>query len=116
MNESSCYDPKMSAYYQEVRKLEDKFDGLKLSHIARWLNEVANELAKMASDRDPILAGVFASDQHKPLVHFEKPGQACDEPPASGSRLGTNLPIALPDPEVMEINEDAEVEPDPPAD
>jgi hypothetical protein len=48
MKESSCHDPKMAAYCQEMRKLEDKFDGLKLNHIPRWLNEVANERAKMA--------------------------------------------------------------------
>jgi ribonuclease HI len=33
MKESSCHNPKMVAYYQEVRKLEDKFDGLELNHI-----------------------------------------------------------------------------------
>jgi ribonuclease HI len=50
MKGSSCHDPKMAAYCQEVRKLEDKFNGLELSHIPRWLNEAADELAKMASD------------------------------------------------------------------
>jgi hypothetical protein len=33
MKELSYHDPKMAAYCQEVRKLEDKFDGLELSHI-----------------------------------------------------------------------------------
>jgi ribonuclease HI len=33
MKESSCHNPKMVMYYQEVRKLEDKFDGLELNHI-----------------------------------------------------------------------------------
>ena len=32
MKESSCHDTKMAAYYREVRRLEDKFDGLKLNH------------------------------------------------------------------------------------
>jgi hypothetical protein len=81
----------------------------------------------MASSRDPVPASVFASDQHKPLVRFEETGQASNEPPASGSRTGdanksltsgsgTDLSTTLPDPEVMEIDEDAKVEPDPPAD
>ena len=35
MKASSCHDPKMEAYYKEVRKLEDKFHGLELIHIAR---------------------------------------------------------------------------------
>jgi ribonuclease HI len=32
---SHCHDPKMEAYYDEVRRLEDKFYGLKLNHVAR---------------------------------------------------------------------------------
>ena len=34
MKESNCHDPKMEAYYRLVRRLEDKFDGLELNHIA----------------------------------------------------------------------------------
>ena len=49
MKESSYHNAKMAAYCHEVRQLEDKFDGLKLNHILRWLNEVADTLAKMAS-------------------------------------------------------------------
>jgi ribonuclease HI len=54
----------MAAYCQEVRKLVDKFDGLELNHIPQRLNEVADELAKMAFGREPVLANAFASDQH----------------------------------------------------
>ena len=49
MKESSCHDIKMAAYYQEVRWLEDKFDGLELNHIPRRLNEATDALAKVAS-------------------------------------------------------------------
>ena len=35
MKPSSCHDPKMEAYCKEVHKLEDKFHGLELNHIAR---------------------------------------------------------------------------------
>jgi hypothetical protein len=126
MKESSCHNPKMAAYYQEVRKLEDKFDGLELSHIPRWLNEADDELVKMASGRDLVSANIFASDQYKPSVHFEEPGQAGDElstlglgAGASNKSLalgsGADLPATLPNPEVIEIDEDAEAEPDPPA-
>ena len=34
MKESNCHDPKMEAYCKLVCRLEDKFDGLKLNHIA----------------------------------------------------------------------------------
>ena len=49
MKESNCHDPKMEAYCKLVCRLEDKFDGLELNHIARKFNEAADELAKMAS-------------------------------------------------------------------
>ena len=49
IKESNCHNPKMEAYYKLVRRLEDKFDGLELNHIARKFNEAADELAKMAS-------------------------------------------------------------------
>ena len=44
--------------------MEDKFDGLELNHIPRRLNEVADVLAKAASDREPVPMNVFASDQN----------------------------------------------------
>ena len=49
VKESSCHDTKMAAYCQEVRRLEDKFDGLELNHIPRRLNEAADALVKAAS-------------------------------------------------------------------
>ncbi|XP_066333232.1 uncharacterized protein [Miscanthus floridulus] len=71
MKESSCHDAKMAAYYREVRRLEDKFDGLELNYIPRHLNEEADALAKVASGRELVPTGVFTSDQHKPLVRHE---------------------------------------------
>ena len=62
MKESSYHDPKMVAYYREVRQLEDKFDGLELNHILRCLNETADALMKAASSQEPMPTGVFASD------------------------------------------------------
>jgi ribonuclease HI len=53
MKELSCLNPKMTAYCQEVRQMEDKIDGLKFNHIPRRLNETADTLAKMASSRQP---------------------------------------------------------------
>jgi hypothetical protein len=49
MKNSHCRDPKMEAYCDEVRRLEDKFYGLELNHVARRYNETADELAKIAS-------------------------------------------------------------------
>ena len=73
MKESSCHNAKMATYCREVHQLEDKFDGLELNHIPRHLNEAANMLAKMVSDREPVSMGIFASDQYKPSVCYEEP-------------------------------------------
>ena len=80
MKESSCHDARMAAYCQEVRRLEDKFDGLELNHIPRRLNEAADALVKAAAGREPMPMGVFASDQHKPSVRYERSEPADDGP------------------------------------
>src|SRR5438128_811628 len=43
--EYSCTSTKMSAYCQEVRKLESTFDGLELTHVLRNDNNEVDELA-----------------------------------------------------------------------
>ena len=58
--------------------------------------------------------GVFASDQHKPSVRYERSEPADDGP--SEQTLGANPPMALPNPEVMEPEMDPTTEPDPPDD
>jgi hypothetical protein len=58
----------MEAYYEEVWHLEDKFFGLELNHIARRYNEVADQLAKIASGWTTIPLNVFARDIYKPSV------------------------------------------------
>jgi len=55
--------------------------------------------------------GVFTSDQHKPLVHYEEPKQAGDGPSTLGS--GANKPSSPSDPKVMELDKDLAIEPDP---
>jgi hypothetical protein len=88
MKESSCHNPKMDVYYQEVCKLEDKFDSLKLNHMPQRLNKAADKLAKTVSAQELVLVGVFARDQHKPLVCYEEPGQAGHKLPALGPGAG----------------------------
>ena len=111
MKESSCHSTKMATYCQEVCQLEDKFDGLELNHIPRWLNEVANTLAKMASGQKPVPTGIFTSDQYRPSVLYKEWEQTGDRLPALGSEAGQ--PSAPFDPEVMELDEDPVAEPDP---
>jgi ribonuclease HI len=68
MKNSHCRDPKMEAYCDEVRRLEDKFYGLELNHIARRYNETVDELAKIASGRTTVPPDVFSRDLHQPSV------------------------------------------------
>jgi ribonuclease HI len=68
MKNSHCRDPKMEAYCDEVRRLEDKFYGLELNHVARRYNETADELAKIASGRTTVPPDVFSRDLHQPSV------------------------------------------------
>jgi ribonuclease HI len=68
MKSSHCRDPKMEAYCDEVRRLEDKLYGLELNHIARRYNETVDELAKIASGRTTVPPDIFSRDLHQPSV------------------------------------------------
>jgi ribonuclease HI len=68
MKNSHYRDPKMEAYCDEVRCLEDEFYGLELNHVARRYNETAGELAKIASGRTTVPPDVFSRDLHQPSV------------------------------------------------
>jgi hypothetical protein len=68
MKNYHCRDQKMEAYCDEVRRLEDKFYGLELNHVARRYNETADELAKIASGRTTVPPNVFSWDIYQPSV------------------------------------------------
>ena len=81
MKEASCHEEKMEAYCNAVHRLEDKFDGLELNHIARKYNEEADELAKIAFGRTTVPPNVFARDLTKPSVDFKNPAEAIGAAP-----------------------------------
>ena len=56
----------MAAYYQEVRKLEDKFQGIELHHVTQKDNDAVDFLTKLAARRDPSPSGVFINNVHEP--------------------------------------------------
>ena len=95
----------MEAYCKLVRRLEDKFDGLELNHIARKYNEAADELAKMASARAPVPLNVFARDLHKPSIDYTL---VTEEGPPVESVAGLDAPSTAETPstkpEVMEVD------------
>jgi hypothetical protein len=89
MKNSHCRDPKMEAYCDEVRRLEDKFYGLELNHIARRYNETADELAKIASGRTTVPPDVFSRDLHQPSVKTDdtpEPEKASAQPEAPSAQ------------------------------
>ena len=105
MKESNCHDPKMEAYYKLVRRLEDKFDGLELNHIAHKFNKAADELAKMALAWAPVPPNVFARDLHKPSI--DHVSAARGGPPVeltTGLEAPSVAETPSAEPEVMEVD------------
>jgi ribonuclease HI len=93
MKNSHCHDPKMEAYCDEVRRLEDKFYGLEVNHVARRYNETADELAKIASAQTTVPPNVFSRDLHQPSV---KTNNAPEPEKVSGSRPCPRCPRLSP--------------------
>jgi ribonuclease HI len=89
MKNSHCHDPKMEACCDEVRRLEDKFYGLELNHVARRYNETADELAKIALGRTTVPPDVFSRDLHQPSVKTDDtpgPEKASTQPKAPSAQ------------------------------
>jgi ribonuclease HI len=85
MKNSHCRDRRMEAYCDEVRRLENKFYGLELNHIARWYNETTDELAKIASGWTIVPPYVFSRDLHQPSIKIDnapEPEEASAQPEA----------------------------------
>jgi ribonuclease HI len=96
MKNSHCCDPKMEAYCNEVRRLEDKFYGLELNHVARRYNETADELAKIASGQTTVPLDVFSQDLHQPSVKTDdtpEPEKALALPEAPSAAEGEALRV-----------------------
>jgi ribonuclease HI len=92
MKNSHCRDSKMEAYCDEVRRLEDKFYGLELNHVARRYNETADELAKIALGRTTVPPDVFSRDLHQPSVKTDdmpEPKKASAQPEAPSAQPET---------------------------
>jgi ribonuclease HI/transposase InsO family protein len=98
MKNSHYRDRRMEAYCDEVRRLEDKFYGLELNHIARWYNETADELAKIASRRMMVPLDVFSRDLHQPSVKIDdapEPEEASAQPEVPSAK--PEIPSAEPE-------------------
>src|SRR5215216_4793243 len=58
----------MEAYVEEVRKLEEHFDGLQTEHIPRAENCIADHLPKCAAQKLPVEPGTFVLHLTQPSV------------------------------------------------
>nr|AAR87147.1 putative polyprotein [Oryza sativa Japonica Group]AAT81735.1 RNase H domain containing protein [Oryza sativa Japonica Group]ABF96761.1 retrotransposon protein, putative, Ty3-gypsy subclass [Oryza sativa Japonica Group] len=95
MKEWSCLDDNMTAYRHEVRKLEDKFDGLELTHVLRHNNEAADRLANFGSKREAAPSDVFVEHLYEPTVPRKEIVEATDTQEAY--RQGFFWPTAVSD-------------------
>jgi ribonuclease HI len=96
MKNSHCNDRKMEAYCDEVQRLEDKFHGLELNHVARRSNETADELAKIASRRTKVPPNVFSRDIYQPSVKLDdapEPDETLTQPEVPSAAEGESLRI-----------------------
>jgi hypothetical protein len=86
----------MEAYYDEVWRLDDKFYGLELNHVARRYNETADELAKIASGRMIVAPDVFSKDIYQPSVKVDdapEPEEASAQPEVPSVAEGEALRV-----------------------
>jgi ribonuclease HI len=96
MKDSHYRDRKMEAYCDEVRRLEDKFYGLELNHVARRYNENTDELAKIASGWATVPLDVFSRDIHQPSIKTDdtpEPEEASARPEAPSAAEGEALHV-----------------------
>jgi hypothetical protein len=91
MKNSHYRDWRMEAYCDEVRRLENKFYGLELNHIARQYNETTDELVKIASGRTTVPPDVFSRDLHQPSVKID------DAPEPEEASAQPEVPLAEPE-------------------
>ena len=49
----------MEAYVDEVRKLEERFDGIQAEHVPRVENDIADYLSKCVAFKLPVEPGTF---------------------------------------------------------
>ena len=98
MKNSHCRNQKMEAYCDEVRRLEDKFHGLELNHVARRCNENADELAKIASGRTTVPPNIFSRDIYQPSVKIDdapEPEETSAQPEVPSAAEGEALCVEI---------------------
>ena len=60
--------PLMEAYVEEVRRLEERFDGLQTKHVPHAENSIADHLSKCDAQKLPVEPGTFVLHLTQPSV------------------------------------------------
>src|SRR6187399_550845 len=89
----SYQSPLMEDYVDEVRKLEEHFDGLQMEHVLRAQNDIADGLSKCAALKLPVEPGIFVLKLTQPSV-TPSTGQSKKRKLISGDYLPAELPEA----------------------
>ena len=58
----------MKAYVDEVRKLEERFDGIQAEHVPRAENDIADYLSKRAALKLPVAPSTFVLQLTQPSI------------------------------------------------
>jgi ribonuclease HI len=92
MGESNCHNSRMAAYRQEVKKLEEKFDGFELHHILRWDNEATNAIVWLGSSREFPPHGVFMQNPFMTSIQLKEDSSTHMAEAPSGEGSPTPMP------------------------
>ena len=95
MKEWDIRSAAMIGYYNAVRKLEKKFEGLELHHIPRLKNQVADDLVKIGSTRKPIPSNVFLENLHTPSVQEDPFTEEPPQPISSTNPTEIEVPAVV---------------------
>lgn len=93
MMDATCRNNKMVTYCDEVRKLEERLDGIELHNILWHDNEADDFLAKLASSRGQAPLGIFINDAYEPSIKRDPLANT-----TGGSAEPDPMAIAVPDP------------------
>ena len=83
----------MEAYVDELRKLEEHFDGLQMEHVPRAQNDIADGLSKCAALKLPVEPGIFVLKLTQPSV-TPSTGQSKKRKLITGDYFPAKLPEA----------------------
>jgi hypothetical protein len=82
-----CNKENVDAYCLEVRKLENKFYGLKFHHVVHHNNVAADVLSKLGSTHAQVPAGLFVHELHAPCIPEPVPTTTDPTPPEASQEV-----------------------------